>query len=113
MGGEEASCPRPDGGADSQELSAPRLGQRPPPAAVPDDTLQGAGVQPPIVNVSWMTFEIGLSWPVTIPGAVPLTRKAVSVARVFVPKKPGAPTSQSLMTRVRPLWLDTDRKSVV
>jgi len=39
MGGEEASCPRPDGGADSQELSAPRLGQWPPPATVPDDTL--------------------------------------------------------------------------
>src|SRR5258705_290917 len=55
-----------------------------------------------------MTFEIGLSWPVTIPGAVPLTRKAVSVARVFVPKKPGTPTSQSLMTRVRPLWPDTE-----
>src|SRR5260370_5377413 len=103
MGGEEASCPRPDGGADSQELSAPRLGQRPPPAAVPDDTLTCAGVQPPIVNVSWMTFEIGLSWPVTIPGAVPLTRKALNVARVFVPKKPGTPTSPSLRPRGRPV----------
>src|SRR5262245_50936011 len=54
-----------------------------------------------------MTFEIGCSWPVTLAGAVPLTRNAVSVPVVFLPKKPGEPTSQSLMTRVRPLWLVT------
>ena len=43
------------------------------PAVVPGGGLEGAG-QRPIVNVSWTTFEIGFSWPVTIPGAVPLTR---------------------------------------
>src|SRR5262245_31177106 len=60
--------------------------------------------QPAIVNVSWTTLEIGTSWPVTTPGAVPWTRYAVKVAWTFRPKKPGTPTSQSLMTRLMPLW---------
>src|SRR5260370_25029577 len=69
---------------------------------------RAARVQPPIVNVSWTTFEIGFSWPVTSPGAVPLTMKALSVACTFLPKKPGEPTSQVLRTSVRPRWLVTE-----
>ena len=53
------------------------------------------------MNVSWMTSEISLSLQGTIPGAVPLTTYAVSVACLFVPKKPGKLTSQSLNTGLR------------
>src|SRR5262249_20224046 len=78
------------------------------PRVGPDGAVGLCGVQRPIVNVSWMTFEIGTSWPVTIPGAVPWTREAVKVVCLFLPKKPGTPTSQSLITRVRPWWRDTE-----